>query len=163
MTTTARLLVFFLRFLIHSVYVLVKLYSCVKSHVPLFLGLVMYGYEIETKENKIQNKDNIKLEQIHLSYIVFTQQRAFFNVFQNYEFSNNICPETFSVIYILWSGLSVAMPLALSPSFFFLPAYPGWGSGISYRAPECSLWWNAFVICTVNLISLVHSLVFCKK
>ena len=124
MRTIARLLAFFLRFLIHSVYVLVKLYSCFKSHVPLFLGLVMYGYEIETKENKIQNKDNIKLEQIHLSYIVFTQQRAFFNVFQNYEFSNNICPETFSVIYILWSGLSVGMPLALSPSFFFYPHIP---------------------------------------
>ena len=27
--------------------------------------MVMYGYEIETKENKIQNKDKIELQQIH--------------------------------------------------------------------------------------------------
>ena len=44
---------------------MVKLYSWFKSHVPLFLGMVMYGYEIETKENKIQNKDKIELQQIH--------------------------------------------------------------------------------------------------
>ena len=60
----------------------------------------MYGYEIETKENKIQNKDKVELEQIHLSYIVFTQERTFFNAFQNYDIDNtcNIRPETFSVI-----------------------------------------------------------------
>ena len=61
----------------------------------------MYSYEIEIKENKIQNKNKIELEQIHLSYIAFTQQLTFFNAFQNYEFNNNnIRPETFSVIYI---------------------------------------------------------------
>ena len=46
-----------------------KVYSWFKSHVPLFLGMVMYGYEIETKENKIQNKDKIELQRIHASYI----------------------------------------------------------------------------------------------
>ena len=40
----------------------------------LFLGMVMYGYEIETKENKIQNKDKIELQQIHVSYIAFTRR-----------------------------------------------------------------------------------------
>jgi len=34
--------------------------------------MVMYGYDIETKENNIQNKDKIELQQIHLSYIAFT-------------------------------------------------------------------------------------------
>ena len=53
---------------------MVKLYSWFKSHVPLFLGMVMYGYEIETKENKIQNKDKIELQQIHLSYNAFTRR-----------------------------------------------------------------------------------------
>ena len=53
---------------------MVKVYSWFKSHVPLFLGMVMYGYEIETKENKIQNKDKIELQQIHLSYIAFTRR-----------------------------------------------------------------------------------------
>ena len=53
---------------------MVKLYSWFKSHVPLFLGMVMYGYEVETKENKIQNKDKIELQQIHLSYIAFTRR-----------------------------------------------------------------------------------------
>ena len=61
MTTFARLLAFFLRFLIYNVYVLVKLYSWFKSHVSFFGGLVMYGYEIEIKENKIQNKNKIEL------------------------------------------------------------------------------------------------------
>ena len=57
----------------------------------------MYSYEMETKETKIQNKNKIELEQIHLSYTAFT----FFNAFQNYEFNNNnIHPETFSVMYI---------------------------------------------------------------
>ena len=37
----------------------------------------MYSYEMETKENKIQNKNKIELEQIHLSYIAFTQQLTF--------------------------------------------------------------------------------------
>ena len=32
----------------------------------------MYGPQFETKENKIQNKNKIELEQIHLSFIVFT-------------------------------------------------------------------------------------------
>ena len=118
MTTFARLLAFFLRFLIYSVYVLVKLYSWFKSHVSFFWGLVMYGYEIETKEKKIQNKNKIELEQIHLSYIVFTQQLTFFSAFQNYEFNDNIRPETFSVIYILCSGLCVRITLALSLFFF---------------------------------------------
>ena len=36
--------------------------------------MVMYGYEIETKENKIQHKDKIELEQIHVSYIAFTRR-----------------------------------------------------------------------------------------
>ena len=36
--------------------------------------MVMYGYEIETKENKIQNKDKIELQQIQLSYIAFTRR-----------------------------------------------------------------------------------------
>ena len=53
---------------------MVKVYSWFKSHVPLFLGMVLYGYEIETKENKIENKDKIELQQIHLSYIAFTRQ-----------------------------------------------------------------------------------------
>ena len=53
---------------------MVKVYSWFKSHVPLFLGMVMYGYEIETKENKIQNKDKIELQQIHVSYIAFTRR-----------------------------------------------------------------------------------------
>ena len=53
---------------------MVKVYSWFKSHVPLFLGMVLYGYEIETKENKIQNKDKIELQQIHLSYIAFTRR-----------------------------------------------------------------------------------------
>ena len=53
---------------------MVKVYSWFKSHVPLFLGMVMHGYEIETKENKIQNKDKIELQQIHLSYIAFTRR-----------------------------------------------------------------------------------------
>ena len=78
----------------------------------------MYGYEIETKEKKIQNKNKIELEQIHLSYIVFTQQLTFFSAFQNYEFNDNIRPETFSVIYILCSGLCVRITLALSLFFF---------------------------------------------
>ena len=99
----------------------------------------MYSYEIETKENKIQNKNKIELEQIHLPYIAFTQQLTFFSAFQNYKFNNNnVRPETFSVIYIVSSGLSVRMPLALS--LFLLPAYLGSRSGISYKAPECSLW-----------------------
>ena len=34
--------------------------------------MVMYGYEIETKENIFQNKDKIELQQTHLSYIAFT-------------------------------------------------------------------------------------------
>ena len=55
---------------------MVKLHSWFKSHVPLFLGMVMYGYDIETKENKIQNKDKIELQQIHLSYIAFTRRAA---------------------------------------------------------------------------------------
>ena len=53
---------------------MVKVCSWFKSHVPLFLGMVLYGYEIETKENKIQNKDKIELQQIHLSYIAFTRR-----------------------------------------------------------------------------------------
>ena len=53
---------------------MVKVCSWFKSHVPLFLGTVLYGYEIETKENKIQNKDKIELQQIHLSYIAFTRR-----------------------------------------------------------------------------------------
>ena len=55
---------------------MVKLHSWFKSHVPLFLGMVMYGYDIETKENKIQNKDKIELQQIHLLYIAFTRRAA---------------------------------------------------------------------------------------
>ena len=66
---------FFLRFLIYSGYILLKLHSWFKSHVPLFLGMVMYRYDIETK-NKIQNKDKIELQQIHLSYIAFTRRAA---------------------------------------------------------------------------------------
>ena len=38
--------------------------------------MVMYGYDIETKENKIQNKDKIELQQIHLLYIAFTRRAA---------------------------------------------------------------------------------------
>ena len=49
----------FLQFLNYSGYVLGKVYSWFKSHVPLFLGMVMYGYEIETKEIKF--KTRIKL------------------------------------------------------------------------------------------------------
>ena len=44
-----------------------------KSHVPLFLGMVIYDYKIETKENIFQNKDKIELQQIHLSYIALTR------------------------------------------------------------------------------------------
>ena len=55
---------------------MVKLHSWFKSHVPLVLGMVMYGYDNETKENKIQNKDKIELQQIHLSYIAFTRRAA---------------------------------------------------------------------------------------
>ena len=36
--------------------------------------MVMYGYEVETKENKIQNKDKNELQQIHVSYIAFTRR-----------------------------------------------------------------------------------------
>ena len=38
--------------------------------------MVMYGYDIETKENKIQNRDKIVPQQIHLSYIAFTRRAA---------------------------------------------------------------------------------------
>ena len=37
----------------------------------------MYGYEIETKENKIQNKDKIELQQIHVWYIAFTRRATY--------------------------------------------------------------------------------------
>ena len=36
--------------------------------------MVLYGYEIETKENKIQNKDKIELQQKHVSYIAFARR-----------------------------------------------------------------------------------------
>ena len=55
---------------------------------------------LKQKKIKIQNKDKIELEQVHLSYVVFTRQPTFLNAFQNYEFNNNIRPETFVVIYI---------------------------------------------------------------
>ena len=39
----------------------------------MFLGMVMYGYEIETKENKMQNKDKIELQQIHCIHCIYPQ------------------------------------------------------------------------------------------
>ena len=53
---------------------MVKVYSWFQFHVPLFLGMVMYGYEIEIKGNKLQNKDKIELQQIRVSYIAFTRR-----------------------------------------------------------------------------------------
>ena len=38
---------------LHNVYVVVQFYPWFKFYLPLFLGMVMYDNEFETKENKI--------------------------------------------------------------------------------------------------------------
>ena len=45
-------------------YVVVQFYPCLKFYFLLFLGIVMYDNEFETKEYKIQTKD--KIEPQHL-------------------------------------------------------------------------------------------------
>ena len=61
MTTFGRLLAFFCDF---SFTVYMFWLNFILGLNPMFLffwGLVMYGYEIEIKENKIQNKNKIEL------------------------------------------------------------------------------------------------------
>ena len=50
------------------VYVVVQFYPWFKFHFLLFLGIVVYDNEFETKENKIWTKD--KIEPQHLQMIV---------------------------------------------------------------------------------------------
>ena len=44
---------------------MVQFYPWFKFYFLLFLGMVMYGNEFETKENKIQTKDKIEPQHIH--------------------------------------------------------------------------------------------------
>ena len=46
------------------VYVVVQFYPWFKFYFPLFLGMVMYDNEFETKENKILTKDKIEPQHI---------------------------------------------------------------------------------------------------
>ena len=63
--------------------------------------MVLYGYGIETRENKIQTKDKIELQQIHLSYlpsvVPFLMLSKTINLM-----AYIISPETFSVKYIFF-------------------------------------------------------------
>ena len=49
----------------HCVYVMVQFYPWFKFYFLLFLGIVMYDNEFETKENKIWTKDKIDPQHIH--------------------------------------------------------------------------------------------------
>ena len=42
---------------------MVQFYPWFKFYILLFLGIVIYDYEFETKENKIWTKDKIKPQQ----------------------------------------------------------------------------------------------------
>ena len=46
------------------IYVVVQFYPLLKFYFPLFLGMVMYDNEFETKENKIETKDKIEPQHI---------------------------------------------------------------------------------------------------
>ena len=47
------------------VYVVVQFYPWFKFYFLLFLGIVMYDNEFETKENRIWTKDKIKPQHVH--------------------------------------------------------------------------------------------------
>ena len=48
------------------VYVVIQFYPWFKFSFLLFLGIVMYDNEFETRENKIWTKDKIEPQQIHV-------------------------------------------------------------------------------------------------
>ena len=48
-----------------SVHVVVQYYPWVTFYFPLFLGMVMYDNEFETKENKIKTTDKIEGQHTH--------------------------------------------------------------------------------------------------
>ena len=48
-----------------NIYVVVQFYLWFKFYFLLFLGMVMYDNEFETKENKISTKDKIEPQHRH--------------------------------------------------------------------------------------------------
>ena len=49
-----------------NIYVVVQFYPRFKFYFLLFLGMVIYDNEFETKENKIQTKDKIEPQHIYI-------------------------------------------------------------------------------------------------
>ena len=65
-------------FLIH-VYIVVQFYPWFKFYFLLFLGIVMYDNEFETKENNIWTKDKIEPQHVHDS-LFFRHQNILLHV-----------------------------------------------------------------------------------
>ena len=61
------------------VYVVVHFYPWFKFYFLLFLGIVMYDNEFETKENRIWTKDKIEPQYVHDS-LFFCHQNIPLNV-----------------------------------------------------------------------------------
>ena len=55
---------------------MVQCYSWFKFYFPLFLGMVMYDNEFETKGNKIQTKDKIEPQHVQRDQFASETQHA---------------------------------------------------------------------------------------